>query len=144
MHSTRRHFLQGTAAAAASISLPSFAASWPTQPLKIVIPFAPGGTSDVIARLLSKPLGDALGQPVIVENRTGAAGNLGAGVVATSTDGHTVSIVAPHVRAIARCTWPDTIWRTCGCLRTNASKRARPARSMPITSIHQMPVANGG
>jgi tripartite-type tricarboxylate transporter receptor subunit TctC len=65
-------------------------AAWPRQPLRIVIPFAAGGTSDVIARLISKPLSDALGQPVVIENRTGASGNLGAGVVAMANDGHTM------------------------------------------------------
>jgi tripartite-type tricarboxylate transporter receptor subunit TctC len=64
--------------------------AWPRQPLRIVIPFAAGGTSDVIARLISKPLSDALGQPVVIENRTGASGNLGAGVVAMANDGHTM------------------------------------------------------
>ena len=64
--------------------------AWPRQPLRIVIPFAAGGTSDVIARLISKPLSDVLGQPVVIENRTGASGNLGAGVVAMANDGHTM------------------------------------------------------
>ena len=58
--------------------------------MRIVIPFAPGGTSDVIARLLSTPLGEALGVSVLVENRAGASGNLGAGVVAQANDQHTV------------------------------------------------------
>src|SRR6188768_4302273 len=86
----RRHFLQSSAAiAAASLGLPAWAA-WPDQPLKIIIPFPAGGTSDVIARLISKPLTDTLGQQVVVENRTGAAGMLGAGVVASATDAHTM------------------------------------------------------
>ena len=66
----------GLGATAAQAAEP---AVWPRQPLRIVIPFPAGGTSDVIARLISKPLSDALGQPVVIENRTGAAGNLGAG-----------------------------------------------------------------
>jgi tripartite-type tricarboxylate transporter receptor subunit TctC len=90
MTPTRRTFLQATAGAAASVALPALAAGWPSQPLKIVIPFAAGGTSDVIARIISKPLSDALGQAVVIENRTGASGNLGAGVVANATDAHTM------------------------------------------------------
>jgi tripartite-type tricarboxylate transporter receptor subunit TctC len=90
MTSTRRTFLQATAGAAAVAGLPAFAATWPSQPLKIVIPFAAGGTSDVIARIISKPLSDTLGQTVVIENRTGASGNLGAGVVANATDAHTM------------------------------------------------------
>ncbi len=66
------------------------AGKWPSRPLRIVVPFAPGGSSDVIGRLISKPLGDALGVSVVVENRPGAAGNAGATLVATSTDAHTV------------------------------------------------------
>ncbi len=88
---TRRHLLDAAAAAALlSAGMSARAATWPSQPLRIIIPFAPGGTSDVIARLISKPLGDALGVPVVIENRTGAAGNVGAGAVAAATDNHTV------------------------------------------------------
>lgn len=88
----RRQFITSLAGSAclASVAPAGLAQSWPTQPLRIVVPFAPGGTSDVIARLITKPLSDALGVSVVVENRTGAAGNVGAGVVANATDGHTV------------------------------------------------------
>ena len=89
--SHRRSFLKSSVTLAlAALGAPAFAASWPRQPLRIVVPFPAGGTSDVIARLISKPLSDALGVPVIVENKTGASGNVGAGAVATATDGHTV------------------------------------------------------
>ena len=88
---TRRHFLDASAAAAlAAIGFPALAAAWPSQPLRIVVPFPAGGTSDVIARLITKPLSDALGVAVLVDNRTGAAGMLGAAAVANATDGHTV------------------------------------------------------
>lgn len=88
---TRRQFIQcAVATTLATSSLIGRAATWPRQPLKIVVPFPAGGTSDVIARLISKPLGDALGVAVVVENRTGAAGNVGAGAVANATDGHTL------------------------------------------------------
>jgi tripartite-type tricarboxylate transporter receptor subunit TctC len=59
-------------------------------PLRIIVPFAPGGTSDVIARLISKPLQDALGQNVVVENKTGANGIIGAAATAQATDEHTM------------------------------------------------------
>ena len=77
------------------------AAAWPTKPLKIVVPNAPGGTSDLLARMLSKPLQDALGVPVLVDNRAGAGGNLGAAAVAQSTDGHTVLLCDLGSLAIA-------------------------------------------
>jgi tripartite-type tricarboxylate transporter receptor subunit TctC len=66
------------------------AAAWPSQPLKIIVPFPAGGTSDVIARIVSNVLGVILKTSVIVENRTGANGSVGAGVVAQATDNHTV------------------------------------------------------
>jgi len=86
----RRRFIQTTAGSAALLSLPALAAAWPNQPLKIIVPFPPGGTSDVIARLITKPLGDALGATVVVENKTGANGAIGAAAVAQSTDEHTM------------------------------------------------------
>jgi tripartite-type tricarboxylate transporter receptor subunit TctC len=90
----RRLFLNSSALLAfgafGGLGLPVHAASWPTQPVRIVVPFAAGGTSDVIARLMSNPLSDALGVPVLIDNRTGAAGNIGAAYVANATDNHTV------------------------------------------------------
>ncbi len=53
------------------------AQTWPTRPIKVIVPFAPGGSTDIIARLISEPLGRELGQTVIVENVGGAAGALG-------------------------------------------------------------------
>ena len=67
------------------------AQTWPTKPVKIIVPFAPGGTTDILARAMSTELSKAFSQPFIVENRTGAGGNIGADLVAKSAaDGYTL------------------------------------------------------
>jgi len=67
------------------------AQAWPTKPIKWIVPFAPGGTTDILARTIGEKLAVALGQPVIVENRPGAGGGLGADFVAKSPpDGYTI------------------------------------------------------
>ena len=67
--------------------------AWPTQGVKVVVPFAAGGSTDAIARLLARRLQEVFGQPFVVENRAGANGNLGAATVATTVpDGHTLML----------------------------------------------------
>jgi tripartite-type tricarboxylate transporter receptor subunit TctC len=67
-------------------------AAWPTQPIKLLDAFPPGAPGDLIARLIQPALQKELGQPVIVDNRPGAGGNIGANEVVRSTDGHTVLV----------------------------------------------------
>jgi tripartite-type tricarboxylate transporter receptor subunit TctC len=86
----RRFVLQSAIALSALPVMQARAAAWPDKALKIVVPFPPGGTSDVIARLIAQPLGEMLKTNVIVENKTGANGAVGAAAVAQSNDEHSV------------------------------------------------------
>ena len=76
---TRRHFMLAAAALAA---FPARAQSWPARPVRILVPFAPGGNTDIITRLLARHLGDAFKEQFVVENRAGANGALAAEAVA--------------------------------------------------------------
>lgn len=77
------------------------AQAWPSKPIRIVVPYPPGGSSDIIARAISQPLSEALKQPVIVENKPGANGNTGTDFVAKSTDGHTLLLCDTGALAIS-------------------------------------------
>ncbi|KRR10044.1 hypothetical protein CQ12_06270 [Bradyrhizobium jicamae] len=86
---------------ATQLNSPAVAASYPDKSVRIVVPFPAGGSNDVIARLLGAKLGELWGQTVIVENRSGAGGNIGAEAVARSApDGATILLTAPGPLAI--------------------------------------------
>ncbi len=84
---TRRTLIAALALAACTAAQ---AQAWPSKTLRIVVPYPPGGSSDIIARAIAPALGEAFGQTVVVENRPGANGNTGTDVVAKSNDGHTL------------------------------------------------------
>ncbi len=78
------------------------AQAWPSKPIRIIVPYSPGGSSDIIARAISQALSEALKQPVIVENKAGANGNLGADYVAKSApDGYTLLLCDTGALAIS-------------------------------------------
>ena len=90
--------------AAATLPLLAAAQAWPTKPVKLLVAFPPGAPGDVVARLIQPQLQQALGQPVLVDNKPGAGGNIGAQEVVRSSDAHTFLIgpdtmmtVNPHV-----------------------------------------------
>ena len=77
-------------------------APWPTQPLRLVVGFPPGSSPDITARTLAEPLSHALGQPVVVDNKPGAGGNIAAAAVAQATDGHTLGLMINGNLTIAK------------------------------------------
>ena len=88
--------------AAMTISAPAQAQTFPTQPVKLIVTFAPGGTTDVLARAVAQKMSENLKESVIVENRAGAAGNLGMGVLGRAApDGHTIGIGTLSTLAIS-------------------------------------------
>lgn len=106
----KRHLIATLAAAAATRALPAGAqtARWPERPLRLLVPFPPGNTADVVARLIADGLATRLGQPVVIENRVGAAGTLACEAIARARDGHaflltTASplVISPAIQRVA-------------------------------------------
>ncbi len=97
-------FLAGmisTSLAQTSPAQTSATQSWPTQPMRLVVNFPPGGTADLLARLIAQPLGETFGQPVVIENKGGANGNIGGEMVARSApDGYTLLVSSGSMVAI--------------------------------------------
>ena len=85
-------------------------AGWPSKPLKIIVGFPGGSSPDLVARTLAEPLVKALGQPVVVENKVGAGGNIAAQAVASATDGHTIGVMINGNMTIARILNPKVTY----------------------------------
>ena len=110
----RRAALVLTLAAACGPALSQSAAAllapatpgWPSKPVKLVVGFPAGSSPDLVARTLAEPLSQSLGQPVIVENKVGAGGNIAADAVAKATDDHTLGVMINGNLTIARLVNP--------------------------------------
>jgi tripartite-type tricarboxylate transporter receptor subunit TctC len=112
----RRRFFQLAAAIAAPAILPSRAlgADWPAKPVRIVVPFTPGGSTDITARLVGNRLQEIWGQTVVIENKGGAGGNIAADAVAHSdADGYTIFISGPGM-ATNRFLYPSLSYDPVG------------------------------
>ena len=90
------------AAVTATITSAQAQDAWPTKPIRLIAPFPPASTADVIGRVLGQKMQQRLGQPVVVDNRVGASGNIGADAIAKAApDGYTIGIVTSSTHAVA-------------------------------------------
>ena len=143
---SRRRVLTGAAAVSAAAILPraSLGADWrPTETVRLIVPAAPGGTTDVMGRLLAAHLQTAWGQSAVVENRSGGGGTIGtAEVVRQKGDGHTILVGNPGPNAIAYSIFrnmkykPEELQPVSNLIRIPNIISAHP--SVPIKSIAEM------
>jgi tripartite-type tricarboxylate transporter receptor subunit TctC len=107
----RRRLVQAAILASGlMLAVPAMAQSastqnWPSRPVRVVVPYPPGGVSDAVTRLVMQKLAERIGQPVVVENRPGANGMIGSDNVAKSApDGYSLLVVVPRTRSTRACT----------------------------------------
>jgi tripartite-type tricarboxylate transporter receptor subunit TctC len=120
-------------AVAAALALPALAATdalaqaYPSKPIRVVVGFAPGGAADTVARALSEPLGRALGQPIVVENRAGAGSSIAAENVAKSApDGYSILIASPASISVNPA--------------LNPKLNYKPSDLLPVTKVSTSPL----
>ena len=99
------------AAVLASVALlhPAFAQAqaWPTKPIRLMVPFPPGGSTDIVARIVAQKLGERLGQSLVIENRGGAGGTIGTAIIAKSApDGYNLAVASTSTHVVAPGVYP--------------------------------------
>ncbi|MDP9604204.1 UNVERIFIED_ORG: tripartite-type tricarboxylate transporter receptor subunit TctC [Variovorax paradoxus] len=139
----RRRLLQGALAASVApvLAFPARAAApWPQKAVRLVVGFPPGSSPDALARTVADPLAQALGQPVIVENKVGAAGTIGVNAVAKATDGHTIGLTGNGPLTTAKALNPATPYDVAHDLRPISLVASSPfvlagSTDMPATDL---------
>jgi len=140
----RRHWLALAAGLVATTSLPAQAQGFPARPLKLVVPFAAGGSTDAIARLLAEKMAAGLGQAMVVENRPGAAGAIATEQVARSpADGYTLLLSTTSTHAILPLANPKLSFDPATALATVGMVASAPnvlvaAPSLPVKSVQDL------
>lgn len=139
--SRRRRLLQGALAASLAPAFAGTAATWPQKPLRLVVGFPPGSSPDMLARTVADPLALALGQPVIIENKVGAAGSIGVMAVARATDGHTIGLTGNGPLTTAKALMPSAPYEVARDLRPISMVASSPfvlagSMAMPNSDLH--------
>lgn len=136
----RRQMLRGALAASLWPTFGRAAVPWPQKPLRLIVGFPPGSSPDALARLIADPLGQALGQPVVVDNKVGATGSIGVTAVARATDGHTIGLTGNGPLTTAKALTPSTPYEVSRDLRPISLVASSPfvlvgSNAMPVTDL---------
>ncbi len=119
------HLLSGVAAFQA-VSCAAWAQSYPAKPVRVIVPFAPAGPADVLARLMMSKLTQSLGQQFYIENQAGAGGNLGMGAAARAApDGYTIAVVSTSL-VVNPSLYPKDSLRPVPGFRASDARRGLP------------------
>ena len=126
-----------------AIACPALAQTYPTQPIKLIAPFPPGGSVDIMARLIAEPLGRELGQRIVIENRSGASGNIGMEAAARAApDGYTVVLntipLVTNKSLFDKLTWdPIRDFAPIGMVATAPHVLVVPAK-LPVKTVDDL------
>jgi tripartite-type tricarboxylate transporter receptor subunit TctC len=131
------------ASVALAFAAPLAAQTWPSQPIRMIAPFPPGGSVDITARLIAEPLGKELGQRIVVENRSGASGNIGMDAAARAApDGYTIVLntipLVTNQSLFEKLTWdPIRDFAPIGMVATSPHVLVVPAK-VPVSSVDEL------